>query len=122
MSLDLANITLDCDDPQAVAAFWSAALERPIDDGASPYFASIGTADRAERPAWLFIKVPEPKAVKNRVHLDLDADDRAAEVERLVSLGATHVTDRDEWGHSWAVLTDVEGNEFCVAQGNSAQG
>jgi uncharacterized glyoxalase superfamily protein PhnB len=50
------------------------------------------------------------------VHLDLSADDRTAEIERLVQLGATEVTQHDEWGHSWAVLTDVEGNEFCVAQ------
>lgn len=116
MTLRLGNITFDCDDPRAVAAFWSDALGRPIDEGASPYFASIGGGDPPASPNWFFIKVPEPKTAKNRVHVDLGADDRAAEVARLVSLGATHVGDKDEWGHSWSVLADVEGNEFCVGQ------
>jgi predicted enzyme related to lactoylglutathione lyase len=52
---------------------------------------------------------------KNRVHLVLHADDRAAEVERLVSLGATIVHDKDEWNVRWTTLTDPQGNEFCVA-------
>ena len=66
----------------------------------------------------MFLKVPESKTAKNRMHLDLVVDDgvpRDEEVARLVALGATHVTDRHEWGHSWAVLNDPEGNEFCVA-------
>ena len=65
--------------------------------------------------AFLFLAVPEPKTAKNRLHLDLETDDRAAEVARLVELGATHVADHDEWGISWSVLTDPEGNEFCIA-------
>lgn len=114
MSLNLANICLDCRDAQAVSGFWSAALDRPVDDGASPYFASIG---RAAGPGTVmfFLAVPEDKTVKNRVHVDLVADDPAAEVERLVGLGANHVGDKNEWGHAWSVLTDVEGNEFCVS-------
>ena len=115
MTLTIGNITFDCDDPGKVAAFWSAAIDRPIDDGASEYFASIGMAD-GELPRWLFIAVPEAKTTKNRLHLDLGSDDRGADVARLVELGATHVADKEEWGHSWAVLNDVEGNEFCIAQ------
>lgn len=65
--------------------------------------------------ALLFLAVPEPKTAKNRVHLDLECDDRRAEVARLVDLGATHVADHDEWGISWSVLLDPEGNEFCLA-------
>jgi len=49
------------------------------------------------------------------MHLDLESDDRPAEIARLVALGATHVDDREEWGHQWSVLQDMEGNEFCVA-------
>ena len=64
----------------------------------------------------MFIAVPEAKSVKNRVHLDLDADDREAEVRRLIELGATHIHDKDEWGISWTTLADPEGNEFCVGQ------
>lgn len=66
-------------------------------------------------PRFFFIKVPEGRTVKNRVHLDLSADgDREAEVERLLGLGATKVGDYDEWGHTWTTLQDVEGNELCV--------
>jgi len=67
-------------------------------------------------PTWLLAKVPEPKTAKNRMHVDLAAADREAEVARLVELGAKRVTDMDEWGYQWTVMQDPEGNEFCVAQ------
>ena len=114
MTLRLAHITLDCDDPQRVAGFWSAALDRPIDEGAGEFFASIGMGGD-DRPCWLFIKVPEAKTAKNRMHIDLTADDRASEVARLVELGASHTQDCEEFGISWSVMADIEGNEFCVA-------
>ena len=113
MSLSLANVTFDCADPLAVSAFWAGALGKSVDPGASPYFCTIGHPNGS--PTFFFIKVPEAKTVKNRVPLDLSAEDRAAEVARLVALGATHVADRDEWGHQWSVLADIEGNEFCVS-------
>lgn len=62
------------------------------------------------------MKVPEPKVVKNRVHLDLHVADMAAEVKRLLGLGATRIgMGEDEDGDVWAVMADPEGNEFCVA-------
>ncbi|MFP4513241.1 MAG: VOC family protein [Acidimicrobiales bacterium] len=115
--MHLANVTTDCDDPLAVSAFWAAALDRKVDDDASEYFASIDRHDHS-RISMFFIKVPEPKSTKNRMHLDLHADDREAAVERLVSLGATRLDDHDEWGVRWTTLADVEGNEFCIASGN----
>lgn len=119
MSLGIAAITFDCRHAMELATFWSAALDRPIDPGdesTAPFFASIGRSDAsAGGPVLMFIQVPEGKSAKNRVHLDLDAADRAAEVERLVGLGASVVHDRDEWGTRWTTLTDPEGNEFCVA-------
>ena len=111
MTAQLGNITFDCDDTIAISSFWSAVLGRPVADGASEFFASI-----AGSPNWLFLKVPEPKSAKNRMHVDLMADDRTAEVERLVGLGATKVADKEEWGSAWAVMSDPEGNEFCIAQ------
>ena len=114
MTLQLIHVTMDCENPRRVADFWSAALDRPVDDDPSEFFASIGmTGD--ERPRWLFIKVPEAKTAKNRMHIDMTTEDRASEVARLVAIGATHVEDREEWGHGWSVMADVEGNEFCVA-------
>ena len=63
----------------------------------------------------MFVHVPEPKACKNRVHLDLavKGSDQATEVARLVGLGAVHI-DIGEGTHPWVVLSDPEGNEFCV--------
>jgi catechol 2,3-dioxygenase-like lactoylglutathione lyase family enzyme len=115
MPVALAHITFDSPDPVALATFWAAALDRPLDDGSSEFFASIDDRDPA-RPSWFFIKVPEAKASKNRVHVDLTADDREAEVGRLLSLGATRASDHDEWGAVWTVLADPQGNEFCVGQ------
>lgn len=118
MSIDIAAITFDCADAQRLAEFWSAALDRPIqregDMAASEFFAMI--PGDASAPTLMFIQVPESKSAKNRVHLDLGAADRSAEVERLVGLGASAVYDKDEFGFTWTTLTDPEGNEFCVAQ------
>ncbi len=65
--------------------------------------------------AWFFLRVPEPKVAKNRLHVDLKATDRSAEVARLQGLGATVIAEHDEGGTQWTVLHDLEGNEFCVA-------
>jgi predicted enzyme related to lactoylglutathione lyase len=111
----VGNITVDCDDVLKVAMFWSSVLGRPIDEGASEFFASIGGKDatRAE-PAWYFAKVPEPKQAKNRMHVDLVTPQTAAD---LVALGATVVGENEVPGgsHRWTVLQDPEGNEFCIA-------
>lgn len=113
MSLSLENITLDCADPRRQSAFWADALGRTVDDGGSQWFCSIGVA-ADERPRWLFLAVPEPKTAKNRMHVDFGCADREVEIERLVGLGATRGADHDEFGHSWTVMADPEGNEFCV--------
>jgi predicted enzyme related to lactoylglutathione lyase len=115
MTIALAHITFDAEDPPSLAAFWSAALGRPVDDGASESFASIDDS-LPDRPSWFFIRVPEGKSTKNRLHVDLTADDRDAEVERLIGLGATKLSQHDEWGASWTVLVDPENNEFCIGQ------
>lgn len=114
MTLKIANITFDCDEPPAVAAFWADAMGLETAEGASEFFVSLVSPGDAG-PNWFFIKVPEAKASKNRVHLDLETADLEAERDRLVSLGATHVADKEEWGHAWSVFHDPEGNEFCVS-------
>jgi predicted enzyme related to lactoylglutathione lyase len=116
MAVSIAHVTLDARDASALAAFWSAALERDVDDGATPEFASIGLGDGASGPAWLFARVPETKTAKNRMHLDFATADRGAEVARLEALGATALGEHEEQGEEWTVLADPEGNEFCVAQ------
>ncbi|MEM9041446.1 MAG: VOC family protein [Actinomycetota bacterium] len=127
MTLAVHAVTIDCRNAADLAGFWSRALDRPVDTqppGASEFFASIGRdetpgSDSATGPVMMFIQVPEDRTVKNRVHLDLGASDRAVEVERLVGLGATVLHDKDEWGTRWTTLADPEGNEFCVAQSHA---
>jgi predicted enzyme related to lactoylglutathione lyase len=115
MTVRIGNIALDCDDVLKLATFWSTALERPLDNGSSAQFASIGGTDsERHEPAWYFNKVPEPKRAKNRVHLDLVDPDPSA-VDKLVELGATMVGEHWISGHGWTVMQDPEGNEFCVA-------
>ncbi|GAA2382949.1 hypothetical protein GCM10009855_23890 [Gordonia cholesterolivorans] len=70
----------------------------------------------AGRPMIAFQKVADPTPGKNRIHLDLRADDRTAEVERLIAAGATLVAERSMGdGFAWTTLADPDGNQFCVA-------
>jgi hypothetical protein len=128
MTVKIVSVTFDCVDAFAVGRFWSAALDRPLDPEPSSGYASIGfagrrstsgwapAADPDDEPTWMFVKVPEPKTAKNRIHLDVMTPDPDAEVARLVELGATRVRDMEEYGYEWTVMTDPEGNEFCVAK------
>ena len=120
MTSSIGSITFDCENAVTLAEFWAAVLGAEVDPderNTGMFFQSIGrSADQWAGPIMMFIKVPEGKTAKNRVHLDLTTADRAAEVERLMGLGATEVAARDEWGMSWTTLTDPEGNEFCVAE------
>ena len=127
MTVKIAAVTLDCVDALVVGRFWSAALGRQLDPKASSEHAAIGFAGRrtvrgwtptagGADPTWLFVKVPEAKVAKNRLHLDVTAPDVDVEVARLVALGATRVADMEEYGYTWTVMTDPEANEFCVAR------
>ncbi len=72
-------------------------------------------SDAPGAPRVLFQAVPEPKTVKNRVHLDLRGeDDPAALRERLIERGATALHDGRQGPHTWVTMSDPEGNEFCV--------
>ena len=120
MTLQLANVSFDCDDALKVATFWSAVLDRPLDADASEGFASIGAGTHGTGgQGWLFTKVPEPKVAKNRCHVDLVADSHetvATELDRLVALGAIVIRlPKEEFGAYWATLQDPEGNELCLA-------
>jgi hypothetical protein len=117
MSLSTAHIVFDCADAPGLAAFWSAALERPVDPGSNPYFATVGrTGTPPLSVVYMFIAVPDERLGKNRLHVDLVAGDRTTEVTRLGGLGAQHVGDFDEYGTRWTTLADPEGNLFDVAE------
>ena len=118
MSLTTAHIVFDCTDAARLATFWSALLERPVDPGANAFFATVGSGgDEPLRPAYMFLQVPEERAGKNRLHVDLIGSDLAHQVERAVGLGARHVGDFDEYGTVWTTLADPEGNLFDIAAG-----
>jgi predicted enzyme related to lactoylglutathione lyase len=106
------HLAIDCQDPRALAGFWAAALGQQV-LGADDEEAIFG-ADATTYPGLCFLKVPEAKAVKNRLHIDLNPDDRDAEVERLLALGATRTGVGQGPEATWVVLADPEGNEFCV--------
>lgn len=108
------QLVLDCADPDKLARFWAAALgyERVGDAG---QYVALAPAAGAEGPPLLLQQVPEARAAKNRMHLDVLADDVDAEVARLAALGARAVSDAiAEHGHQWVPMVDPEGNEFCV--------
>ncbi|MDQ2742414.1 MAG: VOC family protein [Chloroflexota bacterium] len=108
------GVIFDCANPEVTADFWVQALEYVREGSGDEYAAIIDPAGR--RPRILFQQVPEPKAVKNRVQLDLHGADMAAQVEQLLALGGTRLrTGEDEDGDIWTVMADPEGNEFCVA-------
>ena len=116
MHLTISTVTVDCSDAGALAQFWAEALGWDIAPGASADFAAVGGPRRpADAPSLLFARVPEPKRVKNRVHLDLDVADPEAAVTYLVSRGARVLRRVSEHGATWVVLADPEANEFCVA-------
>ena len=107
----IASITVDCHDPTRLASFWAAALDY-VPVGGGPDWAALEEPAGAG-PRLLFMQVPEPKVGKNRVHLDLNVEDRPAAAGRLIALGARHLRTVAE-GAGWMVMADPEGNEFCI--------
>lgn len=120
-------MVVDCDHPASLTRFWAQAVDgyrvAPYDDAELARLREMGIDDPEDDPGVLveppspelprlyFQQVPEPKVAKNRVHLDLRADDVDAEAARLIALGATEL----HRVRSWITLADPEGNEFCIA-------
>ena len=135
------QVALDCADPQALAAFWAEALGYEVDrnpdlikslldqgvatgddvtivDGVLSWKTGAAMNDPdGVGPRWYFQLVEESKAVKNRMHIDihLEGVERAAEVDRLIALGATRLYEGQQGPNTWVTMADPEGNEFCVA-------
>lgn len=115
MTSHVRHLTIDCADAYTLGGFWSGVLGAPLSDEDRP--GDPEALVEAPGAALLFITVPEPKSTKNRLHLDIQPQDRTRdqEVERLLALGATLVGDhRRPNGRGWVTLADPEGNEFCV--------
>jgi hypothetical protein len=117
MGLRIETVTIDAVDPEALAAFWCAALDwvqRVDDDGDIWIEPGDAHPDHGTVRPLLIIGVPEHSTGKNRLHLDLIPDDHEREVERLETMGATRASIGQTGNESWVVLADPEGNEFCV--------
>ena len=138
------QVTFDCADPDRLATFWATALDYKKQDPPAGYatwpefLAAQGVPEdrwnaasaivdpEGSGPRIYFQQVPEPKTVKNRVHLDVNVgggrdtpdDERRgrvnAAVERLLGAGATRLRACAEHGEYWVVMQDPEGNEFCL--------
>ena len=135
------QIAIDCHDPHALVRFWAAVLEYEVEDhhdgieeivgkGWASYDDTVLIDGRRAwriaaacrhadpgRPRVLFQQVPEPKTVKDRIHLDLHVGEgeRDAAVERALALGATFLWNGQQGPQTWVTLADPEGNEFCIA-------
>jgi hypothetical protein len=112
MTMSFVGLSIDCADAAALAGFWSEVLGRPVNPGADAERAAIDATDPASGPRLSFQRVPEPKSVKNRLHLDLRTDRFEAESERLAGLGATALRSFERPTIRWTTFTDPEGNEF----------
>jgi catechol 2,3-dioxygenase-like lactoylglutathione lyase family enzyme len=138
------QVTIDCADPDRLANFWATALGYKKQDPPEGFdsWPEFLTAQGVPEDQWnsasavvdpdgtgsriFFQRVPEPKAKKNRVHLDVNVggghstplEERrervGAEIERLVAAGATKLVPFEQRGEYWVVMQDPEGNEFCL--------
>ena len=116
----LRHVTVDCADPYELGTFWSRVTGWPVSDQDEPGDDEVLVEAPAPVPGLLFIRVPEGKTVKNRVHFDWQPTDRSRdeEVDRVIGLGAKlHEDHRGPEGRGWVTLLDPEGNEFCIERG-----
>lgn len=116
MGSSLYAITVDSHDPAKLAEFWAQVLdyEKTYESGPEEDEAEVVISPKdGKGNDILFYEVHDEKKVKNRIHFDLNPTDQAAEVERVLALGATKV-DIGQGEPTWVVLADPEGNEFCI--------
>ncbi len=133
------QIAVDAADPPALAEFWALALGyvlQPPPPGFDTWEAFAEANEMADAvndygavvdpegigPRLFFQKVPEPKTAKNRMHIDIHASGpgrdeglRESHIEKLVAAGATRGAQHSDLGATWVVMSDPEGNEFCVS-------
>ncbi|AZL11387.1 VOC family protein [Brevibacterium aurantiacum] len=112
MALEWEQTVVDAHDPQVLGRWWAEALDWVVVGNDPEEFEIRETKDRL--PGILFGRDDETKSVKNRLHFDFRPNDRDAEVERLLRLGAVRVDVGQTGEEPWVVLADPEGNEFCV--------
>ena len=118
-------VVIDCAEPHELARFWAAALGWRVtfsSDAECALEPPEGSPETDVSPDLVFLRVPDEKVVKNRLHLDLLPDAQDTQVERLLALGATRAEIGQTGEEPWVVLADPEGNEFCVLAPRPADG
>jgi hypothetical protein len=118
MANRITSLCIDATDPELLAAFWCEVLDWHVLDRSESGYLTIGSEPGASVVIDLLAVPDGPKRTKNRLHLDVTATDRdqAAELERLLTLGA-RLVDIGQGTPTWHVLADPEGNEFCLLRG-----
>ena len=114
MACKFSELIIDANDPDAAAAFWAQVLDYR-ETGRDEDWVELAGPE-GSGPTLVFLRVPESKTVKNRVHIDVSPTDRdqQEEVERIIALGASPADVGQGDDVPWVVLRDPEGNEFCV--------
>jgi predicted enzyme related to lactoylglutathione lyase len=113
MPLTVGMISFDCRDAAKLAEFWSEVLDRAVDDGGTPAYATIGFDD--EGPTWMFVRSDDLAEGRNRLMIDLGGEaDWADQADRVEGLGARRVADHEVEGVRWVELRDPENNTFRI--------
>ncbi|WP_091532245.1 VOC family protein [Microlunatus soli] len=111
-----ASITVDCADPDRLAAFWGTLLDLPADPDPLPGWAGLAR-DRPPLPRINFQPVTEPKRAKVRIHLDVAVDDIDRGIAQVLELGGAATGERHDYDEGVVVvMADPEGNEFCLVE------
>lgn len=116
MTSRFTELCIDCHDPVRLAAFWSEVLDYQVSEKDPDGVWVALRGPEGSGPELSFVRVPDEKVVKNRLHIDVSPRDRdqAEEVERIVALGARRIDIGQGPDVTWVVLADPEDNEFCV--------
>jgi Glyoxalase-like domain len=119
MSNSWYAVTIDSRDAPTLARFWAAVMDREISEpeSDSEHVMLPPREPTASEPRLVFNNVPEPKTVKNRVHLDIRSTSYTTEIQRLIGLGATRLWELTSENSRWTTFTDIEGNEFDLIDG-----
>ena len=108
----VGTVMIDCNDLDVMVEFWTKALGLEAKARYPSYVWLSPLSDGG--PSLAFQLVPESKTIKNRLHLDLTADNREEYIAYVESLGASRLADHESGGTNWTIVADPEGNEFCV--------
>ena len=114
MTISVAMVTFDTTDARSLATWWARQTGGRALDGFEDDYIVVEPGGQGPRLG--FQQVADPTPGKNRLHLDVEADDRELEVDRLLGEGAAMVARHEAAGFTWVVLADPHGNQFCVSQ------